>query len=115
VPAKFGLVAYSEMLHAELALRGAPVGVTVLTPSGLRTPLLLGPLALLEPGSNPALEAYYAALVEAAVEPADFAELAVRAIKTSALYVNSHRATLDAARERLDRMFADTERIGTIK
>jgi NAD(P)-dependent dehydrogenase (short-subunit alcohol dehydrogenase family) len=116
VPAKFALVAYTEMLHEELALRESPVGVTVLTPSGLRTPALLEPYAAFQAQADkdPALEAYFTKLVDAAVEPIDFARLAVRAIKTNTLYVNSHRATLDAVRERVERMAADTDRLGTI-
>jgi hypothetical protein len=62
-----------------------------------------------------ALEKYFTKLYEDAVEPIDFARLAVRAITTNTLYVNSHRATLDSAQERLDRMKADTERLGTIR
>ena len=62
-----------------------------------------------------ALGKYFTKLYEDAVEPIDFARLAVRAITTDTLYVNSHRATLDSAQERLDRMKADTERLGTIR
>jgi len=51
-------------------------------------------------------------MYEAAVEPLDFARLAVQAIKTDTLYVNSHRATLEFAQERLNWMVADTERLG---
>lgn len=117
VPAKFALVAYSEMLHEELALRDSPVGVTVLTPSGLRTPLLLDSYAAFQaqPDKDPELAVYFTKMFDAAVEPLDFARLAVRAIKTRTLYANSHRATLDSARERLDRMFTDQERLGTIR
>jgi len=115
VPSKFALVAYTEMLHAELALRESPVGVTILTPSGLLTPLLLEPYAAFQAQEekDPALERYFTRLFEDAVEPSDFARLAVRAIKTNTLYVNSHRATLDSVQERLNGMVADADRLGT--
>jgi NAD(P)-dependent dehydrogenase (short-subunit alcohol dehydrogenase family) len=117
VPSKFALVAYTEMLHAELALRGSPVGVTVLTPSGLLTPLLLEPYEAFQAQEHkdPALAAYFEQLVAAAVDPLEFARLAVRAIKTKTLYVNSHRATLDSVQQRLDRMVADADSLGTIR
>jgi NAD(P)-dependent dehydrogenase (short-subunit alcohol dehydrogenase family) len=116
VPSKFALVAYSEMLQAELARRDPRIKVTVLTPSGLRTPMLINANAAFErrPVKDPAEVEFRRALYANAVEPMDFARLAVRAIKADALYVNSHRLTLELARERLDRMAADTEKIGTI-
>jgi NAD(P)-dependent dehydrogenase (short-subunit alcohol dehydrogenase family) len=45
-PAKSAVIALSEMLHAELAERGSPVGVTVLTPGGVKTEGILASLAL---------------------------------------------------------------------
>jgi hypothetical protein len=116
VPAKFRLVAYSEMPREELALRESSVGVTVLTPSGLRTPLLVDTYDNFQaqPDKDPELEEYFTKMFEAAVEPLEFARVAVRAIKTNTLYVNSHRAMSASAQERLDRMVADTDRLGTI-
>jgi NAD(P)-dependent dehydrogenase (short-subunit alcohol dehydrogenase family) len=116
VPSKFALVAYSEMLQAELARRNAGVEVTVLTPSGLRTPMLLDTLAAFEQqeGLDPAQMEYLRTLYANAVEPIDFARLVIRAIKANALYVNSHRVTLDFVQKRVDRMLADMERIGTV-
>jgi NAD(P)-dependent dehydrogenase (short-subunit alcohol dehydrogenase family) len=116
VPSKFALVAYSEMLQAELARSEAGVGVTVLTPSGLRTPMLLDSFAAMEKmaAEDPALAEYGQALLANAVEPDDFARLVVRAIKEDSLYVNSHVATLDLVQKRVDRMLADTNKIGTV-
>lgn len=116
VPAKFALVAYSEMLQTELARRGAGVEVTVLTPSGLRTPMLLDTLAAFEQQEDigPAQIEYLKALYANSVEPIDFARLVIRAIKADVLYVNSHRVTLDLVQKRVDRMLADTDRIGTV-
>jgi NAD(P)-dependent dehydrogenase (short-subunit alcohol dehydrogenase family) len=104
------------MLQAELARRDAGVTVTVLTPSGLRTPMLLDMNAAFERRlkKDPAEIDFRRALYENAIEPIDFARLAVQAIKADALYVNSHRLTLDLVQERVDRMLADTKKIGTI-
>jgi NAD(P)-dependent dehydrogenase (short-subunit alcohol dehydrogenase family) len=116
VPSKFALVAYSEMLQTELARRNAGVDVTVLTPSGLRTPMLFNANAAFDQRAekDPAEVEFRRALYANAVDPIDFARLAVRAIKADALYVNSHRATLDLVQKRTDRMLADTEAIGTV-
>jgi NAD(P)-dependent dehydrogenase (short-subunit alcohol dehydrogenase family) len=116
VPSKFALVAYSEMLRAELGRRDARVRVTVLTPSGLRTPMLINANAAFEqrPRKDQAEIEFRRALYANAVEPMDFARLALRAIKADALYVNSHGSTLKLVQERVDRMLADTVKIGTI-
>jgi NAD(P)-dependent dehydrogenase (short-subunit alcohol dehydrogenase family) len=116
VPSKFALVAYSEMLQTELARRGAGVEVTVLTPSGLRTPMLLDANAAFEQRAekDPAEVEFRRALFANAVEPIDFARLVVRAIRADARYVNSHRVTLDLVQKRVDRMLADTDKIGTV-
>jgi short-subunit dehydrogenase len=39
------VITLSEMLHAELAEQGSAVGVTVLTPGGIRTETILAALA----------------------------------------------------------------------
>lgn len=116
-PAKSAVITLSEMLHAELTERGTPVGVTVLTPGGVRTEGILGSLAEVE-RTQPRDEAMYeflATRVAAAVEPLDLGRLTVRAIKEGALYVNSHRETLTWLQERVDRMVADADRIGTLR
>jgi NAD(P)-dependent dehydrogenase (short-subunit alcohol dehydrogenase family) len=116
VPSKFALVAYSEMLQSELARRGAGVGVTVLTPSGLRTPMLLDTFAAFEQQEDidPAQLEYLRTLHANAIEPVDFVRLVIRAIKEDALYVNSHRATLEFVQQRVDRMLVDAKKIGTV-
>jgi NAD(P)-dependent dehydrogenase (short-subunit alcohol dehydrogenase family) len=116
VPSKFALVAYSEMLQAELARSSAGVGVTVLTPSGLRTPMLLNSFAAIEKmaAEDPTLAEYGQALLANAVEPDDFARLVIAAIKQDCLYVNSHAATLGLVQERVDRMLTATNKIGTV-
>jgi NAD(P)-dependent dehydrogenase (short-subunit alcohol dehydrogenase family) len=116
-PAKAAVIALSEMLHAELAERGAAVGVTVLTPGGVRTEGIVGSLAAVErdPSADPAMREFLATRVAAAVEPIELGRLTVRAITMRALYVNSHRETLTWLQERVDRMAADADRIGTIR
>ena len=116
-PAKAAVITLSEMLQAELAARGTPVGVTVLTPGGVKTEGILGSLALHESGErvDPAMREFLASRVAAAVDPVDLGRLVVRAIQTGALYVNTHRETLTWLQERIDRMVADAERIGTLR
>jgi len=116
-PAKSAVVAISEMLHAELAERKAPVGVTVLTPGGVRTEGILGELANHESGlrNDPAMHEFLASRVAAAVEPIDLGRLTVRAIRADVLYVNTHRETLKWLQERVDRMVGDADRLGTIR
>jgi NAD(P)-dependent dehydrogenase (short-subunit alcohol dehydrogenase family) len=114
-PAKAAVIALSEMLQAELA--ATPVGVTVLTPGGVKTEGILGSLALHESGErvDPAMREFLASRVAAAVDPVDLGRLVVRAIQTGALYVNTHRETLTWLQERVDRMVSDAERIGTLR
>jgi NAD(P)-dependent dehydrogenase (short-subunit alcohol dehydrogenase family) len=114
-PAKSAVITLSEMLHAELA--ETSVGVTVLTPGGVRTEGILGSLAEVERTQprDEAMHEFLATRVAAAVEPLDLGRLTVRAIKEGALYVNSHRETLTWLQERVDRMVADADRIGTLR
>ena len=116
-PAKSAVIALSEMLHAELAERGSPVGVTVLTPGGVKTEGILSSLALHESGQrdDPAMRDFLASRVAAAVDPVDLGRLVVRAIQRNALYVNTHRETLEWLQERVDRMVADADKIGTLR
>jgi NAD(P)-dependent dehydrogenase (short-subunit alcohol dehydrogenase family) len=116
-PAKAALISYSEMLRAELAERGAPVGVTVATPGGIKTEALLSGLAELERNGqdDPVLREFFTSRVANAVEPIELARLVVRAIQADVLYVNSHRETLDWLQQRVDRMIGDADRIGTLR
>jgi NAD(P)-dependent dehydrogenase (short-subunit alcohol dehydrogenase family) len=116
-PAKSAVITLSEMLHAELAERGSAVGVTVLTPGGVRTETILAALAGYEQGeqTDPAMHEFLASRVAAAVEPIDLGRLVVRAISERVLYVNSHRETLSWLQERVGRMVSDADRIGTLR
>jgi NAD(P)-dependent dehydrogenase (short-subunit alcohol dehydrogenase family) len=116
-PAKAAVITLTEMLQAELAERGTPVGATVLTPGGVRTEGILSSLALYESGQrdDPAMHEFLASRVAAAVDPLDLGRLVVRAIQTGALYVNTHRETLEWLQARVDRMGADAARVGTLR
>jgi NAD(P)-dependent dehydrogenase (short-subunit alcohol dehydrogenase family) len=116
-PAKAGVIALSEMLHAELSDRGAPVGVTVLTPGGVRSESILATLAQYESGEkdDPEMLEFLRTRVAAAVEPIELGRLTVEAIRSGALYVNTHRETLEWLRERVNRMVADADRVGTAR
>ena len=63
---------------------------------------------------DPAQVEYRRALYANSVEPLEFARLAVQGVEGGALYVNSHRSTLDFVQERTSRMLADTNTIGTV-
>jgi NAD(P)-dependent dehydrogenase (short-subunit alcohol dehydrogenase family) len=116
-PAKSAVVALSEMLHAELAERQAPIGVTVLTPGGVRTEAIMASLEAHRRGEhdNPAMLEFLTSRVADAVEPIELGRLVVRAIQEGALYVNTHRETLEWLQARVDRMVADADRIGTLR
>ena len=85
------------MLRDELAAIGAPIGVTVLTPGGVRTPPILGALARAraDEHADPVMLEFLETRVAAAVEPIEVGRLTVRAVLAGALYVNTHRETLD--------------------
>jgi NAD(P)-dependent dehydrogenase (short-subunit alcohol dehydrogenase family) len=110
--AKAAMIAVTEMLHAEFTERKLPVSVTLLTPGGIRTP---GLAAAVDGAPDEAQRQDRAARLEAAVDPEDLGRLVVRAIKDGALYVNSHRETLEWLQQRVDRMVADADRVGTLR
>jgi NAD(P)-dependent dehydrogenase (short-subunit alcohol dehydrogenase family) len=116
-PAKSAVLALSEILQANLAERGVAVGVSVLTPGFVRSE---HHVAAEEGGeqkaeTDPAVRAFIEARMANAVDPIDVGRLTVRAVKQDALYVNTHRETFGWLQERIDRMVADADRIGTIR
>ncbi len=116
-PAKYASVAITEMLRDELAAIDAPVGATVLTPGGVRTPPILGALARYQSGElrDPAMHEFLETRVANAVEPVEVGRLVVRAIRGNLLYVNTHRETLDWLQDRVDRVVADADTLGTLR
>jgi NAD(P)-dependent dehydrogenase (short-subunit alcohol dehydrogenase family) len=94
-PSKHAVVALSEALHFQLREEGAPVGVTVLCPSAVRTriatsarnrPATAGPTAA-EGAAGQASAENLNALVDAGRPPAEVAGLVVDAIGSSRFYV----------------------------
>jgi hypothetical protein len=83
----------------------------------VRTEGILASLALHETGQrkDPAMREFLASRVAAAVDPVDLGRLVVRAIRTQALYVNTHRETLTWLQERVDRMVGDAGKTGTLR
>jgi NAD(P)-dependent dehydrogenase (short-subunit alcohol dehydrogenase family) len=116
-PAKHASVAITEMLREELAAIGSPVGTTVLTPGGVRTPLIVEALARYQRGelTDPAMQEFLETRVANAVEPIAVGRLVVRAIRQDVLYVNTHRETLDWLQSRVDRIVADADVLGTLR
>jgi NAD(P)-dependent dehydrogenase (short-subunit alcohol dehydrogenase family) len=116
-PAKSAVLSLSEVLHANLTERESPVGVTVLTPGFIRTERSVAALAAKEPSeqADPAFQAFFVDRMARAVDPIDLGRLTVRAIKENVLYVNTHRETFGWLEERVDRMVADADRIGTVR
>jgi NAD(P)-dependent dehydrogenase (short-subunit alcohol dehydrogenase family) len=115
--AKAASVALSEMLREELAAIGSPIGVTVLTPGGVRTKPILTALAehRADPQANPTMLEFLESRVAAAVEPLELGRLVLRAVRENVLYVNTHRETLEWLQDRVDRMVADADALGTLR
>jgi NAD(P)-dependent dehydrogenase (short-subunit alcohol dehydrogenase family) len=116
-PAKSAVLSLSEVLHANLAERGAAVGVSVLTPGFVRSE---HHVAASDGGeqkaeTDPAVRAFIEERMANAVDPIDVGRLTVRAVQQNALYINTHRETFGWLQERVNRMVADADRIGTIR
>jgi NAD(P)-dependent dehydrogenase (short-subunit alcohol dehydrogenase family) len=116
-PAKHASVAITEMLREELAAIGSSVGATVLTPGGVLTQPILSALARHQSGelTDPAMQEFLETRVANAVEPIAVGRLVVRAVRENVLYVNTHRETLDWLQDRVDRIVADADALGTLR
>jgi NAD(P)-dependent dehydrogenase (short-subunit alcohol dehydrogenase family) len=116
-PSKFALVALTEMLHAELAALGTAVSASLLTPGGVLTGQMLQARDSLARGeiTNPATKAFLTSRLADSVDPYDVGRLVVRAIRGGHLYINTHRETVDWMRERIDRIAADCDSLGTLR
>jgi NAD(P)-dependent dehydrogenase (short-subunit alcohol dehydrogenase family) len=114
--AKHAVTALTEMLHMELADAGAPVGVTLLTPGGIRTRMMAEQRARFSDAelADPATRRWIEQRMATAVEPLAVGRLAVRAVVEGRLYVNTHREILDWMRERVDRIASDADGLGTL-
>jgi NAD(P)-dependent dehydrogenase (short-subunit alcohol dehydrogenase family) len=114
--AKHGVTALTEMLHRELADAGAPIGVTLLTPGGIRTRMMHEQRARFTDAdlADPATRRWLEQRMATAVEPIDVGRLAVQAVLADRLYVNTHREILDWLRERTERIARDADALGTL-
>lgn len=108
---KHAAVAVSEALRAELDVVAPGVGVTIVCPGPVRTPMTN--LGLAPPPDDPRLadpdgvRASIGVRSEAMVEPALVAELAVRAVEENRLYVTSSAVALERVHQRTDRLLDD--------
>jgi NAD(P)-dependent dehydrogenase (short-subunit alcohol dehydrogenase family) len=116
-PAKAAVISLSETLHAELAERDAPIGVTVLAPGLVKTPSVLAGLAgETEEQDDQWMREYHLRMPREfadAVDPIEVGRLTVRAIQTRAFYVNTTRQPLEWLQRRVDMIAADADRVGT--
>jgi NAD(P)-dependent dehydrogenase (short-subunit alcohol dehydrogenase family) len=98
---KHGVLALSEVLHAELQAMSAPIGVTVVMPGRVRTRLGL-PSADDDDGTD---DAPPPAPTEAGVlEPAEVGRQVVGAIRADRLYLFTHPERVDDVRARFRRI-----------
>jgi NAD(P)-dependent dehydrogenase (short-subunit alcohol dehydrogenase family) len=96
---KHAVVAMSETLHAELALAGSAVKVSVLCPGFVRTRIAdssrtrPASLANSGPGDNPPssqVETFIRQALESGLPPAEVAERVLQAIRDEQLYILTH-------------------------
>jgi NAD(P)-dependent dehydrogenase (short-subunit alcohol dehydrogenase family) len=113
---KHGVVALSEGLAADLALAGAPVGVTVVCPGGMATNItsaernrpvdLRVPMKELDPKAVEAVVAWMTTSSGPDMAPQDAAAIVVQAIEKGMLHV-APNGRYPAVESRCDRLSAD--------
>lgn len=111
--AKYGVVALSETLFAELKIAGAKIGVSVLCPGFVSTRILdaarnrpeeYGPPAQIDPDDPGA--AMMRQLIASGMPPAEVASHVVDAIREGQLYVLTHADFDEAIRLRMEDILA---------
>jgi len=114
--AKHAVTALTEMLHMELRDAGSSVGVTLLTPGGIRTRMMEEQRARFTDAqlADVATRRWLEQRMATAVEPVDVGRLAVRAVLEDRLYVNTHREILEWMTERVGRIASDADALGTL-
>jgi NAD(P)-dependent dehydrogenase (short-subunit alcohol dehydrogenase family) len=114
--AKHAVTALTEMLHMELRDAGSPVGVTLLTPGGVRTRMMEVQRARFTDAdlADVATRRWIEQRMATAVDPLDVGRLVVRAVLDGRLYVNTHREIVDWMTERVGRIAADADALGTL-
>lgn len=113
--AKYGVVAISETLAAELDAEGSYVGVSVLCPGFVRTNIFTSqrnrPAALSNETKKVGARAANADIISAVqaqgIEPSAVAEQVLDAIRTDRFWVVTHPEYVAAIRERTDRLEAE--------
>jgi len=119
---KHAVVAVSETLRAELGMMGLPIGVTVVCPGYVRTPLTEPLFALLQAGDDAQLAEYLPAGLSAEqvqqvrarleygiptmMEPDVVAERILAAVEADQLYALTHGDFEDVVRRRAERILA---------
>jgi NAD(P)-dependent dehydrogenase (short-subunit alcohol dehydrogenase family) len=116
---KFASVGISEVLAAEL--EGSAIGVSVLCPSWVKTRMLDngrnrparfgGPISLDADSSNAERNRRYAQALADGLDPADVAELVVKAIQARRLYIFTHGDRRESVRQRFEAMMAGFDAI----
>jgi NAD(P)-dependent dehydrogenase (short-subunit alcohol dehydrogenase family) len=102
---KYGIVALSEVLHQELRDRGAPIGVSVVCPGPVRTPILdptrerppgvAGPAAGDSAESAAQEKATRDILERIGAEPEDVADRVAEAVREDRFWVFTHPGSLE--------------------
>jgi NAD(P)-dependent dehydrogenase (short-subunit alcohol dehydrogenase family) len=103
---KHALLAFSEILHHELRAIGAPIGVTVLCPSGVRSEIKGDPNeadgpTIRQPEAWARVEALYE-FIRTGLEPAEVARQTVEAVKEDRFWVFPHPEHVARAQHRAD-------------
>jgi short-subunit dehydrogenase len=121
---KHAVVAVSEILRGELEMMGLPIGVTVVCPGLIRTPLAEGLLSLaqadddtaaehlpaeLPTGSRQQLQATLQSGISTILEPQVAAERVLAAVQADRLYALTHGDLGDGARHRAEGILAALE------
>lgn len=103
---KHALLAFTETLHQELTYIGAPIGVSALCPSGVRTSLSFDPATLQgETVRRPevwSLMQELADSIETGTEPAEVADIAIEAVIAGRFWIYPHPDRLSRARNRAE-------------
>jgi NAD(P)-dependent dehydrogenase (short-subunit alcohol dehydrogenase family) len=101
---KFGVVTLSETMAVELSSSGAPVGVSVVCPSWVRTNIATSvrnrPGAELDDEGTAALKEIVEHFLTTGIEPHDVARQVVEAVRSGTFWVLTHPETPDAVRAR---------------
>jgi len=109
--AKYGVVALSETMRSEMALMQAPVGVSVLCPSWVKTNIASS--VRNKPGASPeevdALTEIVKPFLEKGLEPAEVADAVVAAVKANQFWIITHEDTNAAVSMRANSIIERTD------